>query len=166
MPARSFGFPRKASEGEYLRCSSQTRQVTRGMERIRSRNSAQRIEILTGHGFEFVIAPLGFMLDSRIQRRLFRRVGPVRTNGNSADGKCSDEELSGLSPPSRCQFFHGFTNPPGQDGNCEPCQPCDGKDSRTGVTGQEAPSQYCECNQPQSPHRGPNCIDACGGSAS
>jgi hypothetical protein len=56
------------------------------------------------------------------------------------------EELSDLSPPSRFQFFHGFTDPPGQDGNCEPCQSRDGKDGRTGVTGQEAPNQYCECN--------------------
>ena len=56
------------------------------------------------------------------------------------------EELSDLSPPSRFQFFHGFTYPPGQNGNCEPCQPRDGKNGRTGVTGQEAPNQYCECN--------------------
>ena len=56
------------------------------------------------------------------------------------------KELSDLSPPSRFQFFHGFTDPPSQDGNCEPCQPRDGKDGRTGVTGQEAPNQYCEGN--------------------
>ncbi len=36
-----------------------------------SRNSAQRIEAVARHGFEFVDAQLGFMLDSRIQRRLF-----------------------------------------------------------------------------------------------
>src|ERR1035441_8333089 len=76
------------------------------------------------------------------------------------------EELSDLSPPSSFQFFHGFTDPPSQDGNCEPCQPRDGKDGRTGVTGQEAPNQYCECNQAQSPHRRPYCIDASGASAS
>jgi hypothetical protein len=39
---------------------------------------------LTGHAFEFVDAQLGFILDSRIQRRLFRRVGSVRMDGISA----------------------------------------------------------------------------------
>jgi hypothetical protein len=36
-------------------------------------------------GFEFVDAPLGFMLDSSIQRGFFRHLGPVRMNRNSAD---------------------------------------------------------------------------------
>jgi hypothetical protein len=29
------------------------------------------------------------------------------------------KELSDLSPPSRFQFFHSFTDPPSQDGNCD-----------------------------------------------
>jgi hypothetical protein len=66
--------------------------------------------------------------------------------------KSIHEGLSDLPPPNRPRFLHGFTNPPSQDGDCEPCQPCDGKDGWGGVTGQEAPNQYCECNQAQSPH--------------
>jgi len=36
-----------------------------------------RIVAVTGHGFDSVDAALGFMLDSRIQRRFLRRVGSV-----------------------------------------------------------------------------------------
>ena len=85
LPTGAFGFSRKTSEGKYLCCSSQRRQVTPRDEEDRSRNSAQRSEAVTGRGLEFVDAPLGFVLDSRIQRRLFLLVGPLRMYRNSAD---------------------------------------------------------------------------------
>ena len=54
-----------------------------GDDKVQTQSTANRGH--TGRGFEFVDAPLGFVLDSRILRRLFRRVGPIRMYRNSAD---------------------------------------------------------------------------------
>ena len=43
------------------------------------------MEAITVRGFDFVDVPLSAVLDSGIQRSLLRRVGPVGSNGNSAD---------------------------------------------------------------------------------
>ena len=86
LPTSSFGLPRRKSEGKLSALLvANGDNLPRRMERTGFRHGAQRIEAVTGHGFEFVDAPLGFMLDSRVQRGLFRRVGSVRVNGNSAD---------------------------------------------------------------------------------
>jgi hypothetical protein len=46
VPPRSFGFPRKDSEGKYLHCILQRGRLLRGMEMTRSRHRAQQIEAI------------------------------------------------------------------------------------------------------------------------